>query len=440
MTTTNAEIQAAPDSAVRAAAPPKPRPRVEVVNDLPTWSHAARIGGSLTPEQVSSIIREADTGRMARLIDLANEARQKDSHLQGILETRENAVAALAWDLVLPPKAKRKEKQAHALCNEVLKRLLPALVPHHNGSVYPGYAVSEQVWAKDGRFLVPAYTKPIAARRFVYQGSRLLWHDAGSSDAPRDLRDYPGQFIVSRPRVNGDVPCREGLVRPLMWAALFRNWTTADWLKLAEIAWKPWRTGSYDKDASQEDIDNLQAVLAAMTANGIAVYPASTSLKIEWPSSGGGQQTGTHQALFNAMAAEMSKTVLGQTLTTEQGNVGTQALGKVHDGVRKDKRTGDARFIERDVMRDMIAWVVLWNFGPGVRLPKLVFDTGDGVDFKAFGESLKSYRDAGMRVPAKWARATAGIPEPVKDEEILGETPAKADASEESDEDLEGAA
>ena len=68
---------------------------VEMVATPSLYYQHTRIGGSLTPEDVSNILRTADTGYMWRLADLANESRQKDCHLQSILGTREMAIAGM---------------------------------------------------------------------------------------------------------------------------------------------------------------------------------------------------------------------------------------------------------------------------------------------------------------------------------------------------------
>ena len=86
--------------------------RGKVIPDLALWSQATRIGGGLSPRDVSTIIRKADTGDMARLMDLANESRQKDCHLQSVLATNEESIAGLPWQLVPPAAALLKEKKA----------------------------------------------------------------------------------------------------------------------------------------------------------------------------------------------------------------------------------------------------------------------------------------------------------------------------------------
>ena len=396
-----------------------------VIPDLSLWLQFQRIGGALSPQQVSAIIREADTGFMHRLMDLANDARQKDCHLQSVLATSEEAIAGLDWRLELPKNAKRKERKASEKIEQILRDSghMPKLFAHHAGARFYSYAVTETSWKRDGDMLVPESFEHHAPRRFGYRidTGRFVWRDinAGMPLEGVDLADYPSRFIQSHPRVNGDVPVREGLVRVLMWAALFRNWTLADWLKLGEIAWKPWRKGKYKKGSDQEDIDNLTAILEGMASSGVCTHSEDTEIEVDWPANSGQSQ---HGALFDKMGAEMSKAVLGQTLTTEQGKVGSQALGNVQNEVRKDLREATARYVAADVTRDLIAPMTSMNFGPGIRPARLVFLTDDAMDLVALSTAVEKLAspNVGLRIPSKWVRDKAGIPEPTDAEECIG--------------------
>lgn len=411
-----------------AAATKAAKPKVtgsRVIGDQPTWQQLRQSSGGLTPVAVSARLAEADMGRMGPLCDLANALRQKDGHLQGILETRETAVQRLEWELELPKKPTKREKKAASFVEDAIGKALGCVVAQCSSSPYFGYAVTETIWRKSNGYLVPECFKPVEHRRFQYSGSTLVWQDQAGATGGVDIRaTYPGQFIISRPRVNGDVPCREGLMRVLVWAALFRNWTLTDWLRLGEIAWRPWRVGKYDRDdfAQPEDIDGLVTVLDSMSTSGVAVIPNTVSLDIEWPQ-GATNGKGPHYEMFSVLGREMSKSVLGQTETTEASTSSGYAQSKTMDGVRKDKVDSDASFIAEDISRDLISWLVFLNFGANVRAPALRFVTEDAVDLKAFSESVGGLSKAGLRIPAKWARDKAGIPHPVEGEEIIAAAP-----------------
>lgn len=414
----------------RAPSAAKARPGAVVIEDLPLSLQMQRIGGSLTPAQLSAILREADTGKICRLMDLANESRQKDTHLHSVVQTRELAVAGLPWQIAPPPNASRKEKKAAAQADEALRESadVDLLIAHLAGASYPGLAVSETVWGKSDGVLYPAAFLRLQARRFEYdmRSGRLLWADPGQPAV--DIRqDFPVKFIVHQPRITGDIPCREGLVRVLTWAALFRNWTLGDWVRLGELAWKPWRLGTYEKSASQEDIDNLEAALRSLSTNGTAVLSDGTKISVEG-SKNGGSSTGksTHHELFSVIGAEMSKAALGQTLSTEQGERGSQSLGKVQERVRYDILEADAKSASAAMTRDVVQPMTWLNHGTGVRPGRFVLITDDAADLKSFGEGLQAVKGAGLRrIPADWARDRAGIPEAKEGEETLDDADEK---------------
>jgi phage gp29-like protein len=406
----------------RAAAPKR---GTAVVPALSLWQQFTRIGGGLTPSQVSTILREADSGDMRRLMDLANESRQKDGHLHGCLEQSEQAIAGLQWQLTPPADAKAKEKKAAEWIESKLRENadLFRLISHLAGSFYYGYGVAEIIWAKgdEGR-LLPARFELIDARRFGFRqdDGRFVWRDEGMSFDGVDLREeFPGKFIISRPRVTGDVPCREGLARLLVWAALFRNWTITDWLRLGEIAWKPWRIGKYRKDASKEDIAGLIDVLEGMSANGVARIPETVDVDVKWAPNGTTKPM--HEVLYETIAREMSKAVIGSTETIQASSSSGYGQAKVHNEVRKDLREARAKQIATDITRDLIEVMIEINFGPSVRAPRFEFITQDPVDLKAFSEGMKNLREAGLKIPQAWVRDEAGIPEPKDDEECLGD-------------------
>ena len=411
----------------RASLPKKqPEPQGSALPDLSVWDQFQRIGGSLTPSQVSNIIRNADTGDCRSLIDLGNEMRQKDGHLHSVLSTREMALLGLKWELVFPgqdPKSKKGRRQRRFVeaalrgCHGFRR-----MIAHQTSAIFYGFAVSEILWLVVGGKMLPAKIICHAPRRFCFrrEDGELCWRDSGMGD-PVDFRAAnPEKFIVSQPRVNGDVPCREGLLRVLMWPALFRNWTLSDWLKLAELAWKPWRIGRFDKaTASTEDIAALKAIVAGMSSSGAAVHPKSVEIEMMLPTgTAGSSGKSDHAGLYSVMGGEMSKAVIGQTLTTEQGSVGSRALGTVHNDVRKDILESDAEWLAEVLTEQFITPLVRKNFGPTAPVPQLRFITTEAADVGTYAKAIVELSKV-LRMPAQWVRDQLGIPEPKPDDELV---------------------
>lgn len=397
-----------------------------VIPDLALWNQSARIGGGITPARISVIVRMADNGEMRQLMDLANECRQRDSHLQAVLATSEESIASRPWQLIAPEgeKERAKDEKARLWCERMLRACpnFPRLLGHLAGAVFYGYSVSETIWKKVDGKLVPIDFRNLAHRRFGFriQDGTFVWRDPGMGQEGVDFRaDYPHKFIVAQPRVNGDIPNREGLSRALIWMSVFRNWVIADWLKTAETSWKPWRIGVYAKNGnSTEDKDDLEAVMRRLTTDGSAVIPNTCGIDVNWPG-GTATMAKTHAEFVNVLGMEMSKAVLGQTETTQSSASSGYAQAKVHDDVRKDLLESRARMLSNDITRDLIASMILLNFGPDTAVPRFEFVTQDPVDLKAFGEALQALVGVGLPVPVKWALNEAGIPEREEDEPIL---------------------
>lgn len=401
--------------------------KASVVPDLALWNQATRIGGGLTPVRVSNIIRQADSGNMDQIQDLAHECRQRDPHMQAVLATSEESIAGLPWQIVPPDNARAKDRRAAEWCQAVLsnnphvQRLIGSLA----GAVYHSYAVNEILWEKVDGKLVPGRFAPIAHRRFGFRLSdgAFVWRDNGMGSDGIDFRaEHPYKFIVSQPRVTGDMPNREGLMRQLIWMSVFRNWVIGDWLKTAESSWKPWRIASYDKAGTHnEDREGAEDVMRQLTTEGAAVIPSTMKVDIMWPTGTGGARS-THGEFANVLAQEMSKAVLGQTETTQASSSSGYAQAKVHDVVRKDLREARARQIAADITRDLIWPMVALNFD-GVVPGRFEFITQDSINLKEFSEAIATLTDAGLVIPQKWVRDQAGIPEPDDDEDVLGGTP-----------------
>ena len=426
-----------------------------VVQALSLWEQFNRQSGNQTPASVSQIILEADGGNPSRLVDLSNDLRQKDGHLHATLSTRENALSALP--LTIDPFLERgmrdpsdRDAEVAGFVQDAFEgaagngqdiRSLYDLVPHLNGAVYHGYSNAETAWMRDGRWLLPEGFRLIDQRRFAFRSSdsRLVFKGSAVASAYSDgidlMADFPGQFLQHQPRINGDVPCREGLSHLLVWPATFRNWDIVDWLRLAELAWKPWRIGRLKGHAGKEDRDRLVYVLERLTNAGIAVIGENTDVELVWPGQEGGSRTGsTHKELADWLGAEMSKAVLGQTLTTEQGSVGSYSLGKVHDQVRKDIRDQDAKAVAATLRRDLVRPLVLLNYGPNVPLPNVTFQTEDSADLNEFADAITKFKAAGLKIPLWYVQDVSGIPAPQDDDEVLGDS----DEEDEVDVDMTG--
>ncbi|ECB7405025.1 DUF935 domain-containing protein, partial [Salmonella enterica subsp. enterica serovar Java] len=120
----------------------------------------------------------------------------------------------------------------------------------------------------------------------------------------------------------------------------------------------------------------------------------------------------------------MSKAILGGTLTTQaDGKTSTNALGEIHNEVRHDLMSSDARQME-GMFRNLIQMMLAVNgYGdiPLHRQPRLVFDTRERVDLDRFSNAVAVLvNGVGMEtIPVAWVHKKGGIPVPQGNEPVL---------------------
>ena len=96
----------------------------------------------------------------------------------------------------------------------------------------------------------------------------------------------------------------------------------------------PFREVTYD-DYDDATRVKLEQQLQDWGGFSYLLHPKGSELKLHESSSGSGSTV--FKELHDTCDAAISKTILGNTLTTEQGNKGTQALGTVHQDAENEK-------------------------------------------------------------------------------------------------------
>ncbi|WP_018668997.1 phage portal protein family protein [Bacteroides gallinarum] len=132
---------------------------------------------------------------------------------------------------------------------------------------------------------------------------------------------------------------------------IYKRGTIGDWAELAEIFGRPVRKYTYDA----ADPEARNATLEAATAQGgatVFLCPDGTTLEFVEPGNLSGSSS-MYSSLVDRYNAEMSKAVLGNTLTTEASETGTQALGTVHNKVEQEIIEQDALSILNLLNYDM---------------------------------------------------------------------------------------
>src|SRR6266481_3644387 len=407
----------------------------------------------LTPEKLSRILREAEFGDPYLYLELAEEMEEKDLHYLAVLGTRKNAVAQL--DVVVRAVSSAAEDQrAAAMVREMIcdgPIQLDSVLFDVLDAVGKGFSATEIMWDTTGREWFPAQLKWRDPRWFAFDwisGEEILVRTLKGetipveSDAQKRLPTHfggdgmhatmnpgigiqpmtaplaPYKFITHFAKAKAGLPIRGGLARAAGWAYLFKNYVLKDWVTFTEVFGQPLRVGKYHPGASEQDKQALLQAVSNIGTDAAAIIPES--MLIEFTEA---HQTGSaelYERFCAYLDAQVSKAVLGQTLTTEMPRSGgSHAAAQVHDKVRRDILNADAKRLAATLARDLIKPIVDLNAGPQQRYPRLQFALPDDTHTKVFADTIAELADRGLRIGQKTVLERLGVPEPASDEALL---------------------
>jgi phage gp29-like protein len=218
----------------------------------------------------------------------------------------------------------------------------------------------------------------------------------------------PYKFVTHFAKAKAGLPIRGGLARAAGWAYLFKNYVLKDWVTFTEVFGQPLRVGKYHPGASEKDKQALLQAVSNIGTDAAAIIPES--MLIEFTEA---HQTGSaelYERFCAYLDAQVSKAVLGQTLTTEMPRSGgSHAAAQVHDAVRRDILNADAKRLAATLARDLVRPIVDLNMGPQVRYPKIQLGLPDDGDVKVFAEIVAMLADRGLRISQKTILDKLGI-------------------------------
>lgn len=127
------------------------------------------------------------------------------------------------------------------------------------------------------------------------------------------------------------------------------------WSEYCEIFGMPLRVGKTNT-RSNDDLDRIESQLQRMGSAAYAVLQAGET--VEFIESTKGDAYNVYNQLVERCNSEISKLILGQTLTSDTGKSGTRAQGEVHERVGDAITRADLMFIEH-VVNDKLLPVLI---------------------------------------------------------------------------------
>lgn len=280
-----------------------------------------------------SAIRAAenvDFSRRYKLYDLYSDILM-DTHLTCVIEKRKNAV--LCSNIEFQVNGKPDETVNEQIRSPWFNKLIGDIIDAR----FWGFSLCQ--FYKEGEWV----DYDLVPRKHVDPIKKLiLRHQTDVTGLPWDK--YTDLLFIGSPSDLGL------LAKAAPWVIYKRN-TTGDWSQFSEIFGMPIQEYIYDSD----DEESRQRAMedAANTGSLAQFFHAKDT---EFKLTEAGNKTGSadvYERLCERCNNEISKLVLGNTLTTESSENGTQALGTVHKKVEDKVAQADKNYVLNVLNYDM---------------------------------------------------------------------------------------
>lgn len=331
------------------------------------------------------------------------ELEARDAHLGGCLRTRRSALAAAEMRVV--------DTDDSLLSRTIGQFVRDALSSSTGlrGSINQmldafgkGWSLAEVQWQIDpttGQTTI-ASLQARRQERFALDTQNRLWlidEATNSQNSPRtlapDLCPHPCNAAVFAPNpqlmpdrkfvrfINEPTPATPygtPLTARAGWLSWYKLHNLESWNEHNTRFGNPMTVVRPAPGSSDNDIARIkQAMADAAGDSSTIMIDAQHDLELVNPGSATSAGS-SYRELADWCNDEISKIILGQTLTSGEGRrTGSRALGSVHERVLNSYHAADALSFGEQLTAQIARWLTDFNFGTNVPAPRIVFETRD---------------------------------------------------------------
>ena len=378
----------------------------------------------ITPSKLKQILEDAENGDIQAQHQLFMDIEEQDSSIAANMMTRKRSVLTLDWRIVEPRNATPAEEKLQAEIDELFYQYpnLEDLFVDLMDAVGHGFSALEIQWAQvNGKWVAKGF-KPCPQSWFKLdkEDSLLLRTPANQMGEP--LR--PFGWVVHRHKSRSTQLARDGLYRTLAWLYMYKHYSVRDFAEFLELYGMPIRIGKYGAGATNAEKRTLLRALAEIGHNAAGIMPESMQIELHnVANAGAASGNNPFLQMVDWCEKSIARLILGQTLTSgADGKSSTNALGNVHNEVRRDLMISDAKQIAQTITQQIILPYLQINVDPNIaphRVPYFEFDTKEYEDLSVFADAIPKLTGIGVQISESWVRDKLGIPEPQEGELIL---------------------
>ena len=377
-----------------------------------------QVAPGMNPDRLGRILRSANEGELDELLVLAEEMEERDLHYYSLLQTRKLAVTGAPVRVEGP-----EDGAAEEIIKAVQEQIVDApwfrpMLLDFQDALGKGFSVLKPNWVTGPKQWSYSGWEFVDPRCFTFDRDtqrEIRLRDQQSQEG----RPLPAGLVVHYPHLRSSVPARCGLARLAVVTWMFKTFTINDWVTFAEVYGMPLRIAKYDPETtSPQDRAALKRVLANIGHDAAAIIPMGVEIEADALDSRAGGSGDVFLQLAEYFDKQMSKGILGQTMTADDGSSLAQA--EVHERTGNKIFQADAHVLSNTVTDGVVRPFVQLNYGEKAPKIRLILDLEPAEDLEAFTKGALPWVQAGLKTSAKAMRERLGLPEPEGKEDELG--------------------
>lgn len=376
----------------------------------------------ITPSKLKSILEDAENGDITAQHELFMDIEEQDSAIGANIQTRKRAILTLDWRIAEPRNATPAEEKLQTEIDELFYQYpnLENLLMDMMDAVGHGFSAIEIEWKLENGKYIPHNFIPRPQSWFKLDKYDNLLLKTPTNPMGEPLRQFG--WVVHSHKSRSVQLARMGLFRTLAWLYMFKHYSVRDFAEFLELYGMPIRIGKYGAGATNEEKRTLLRALAQIGHNAAGIMPDSMTVELH----NAANTTATNNPFLQMTdwcEKSIARLILGQTLTSgADGKSSTNALGNVHNEVRRDLLVSDAKQVAQTITQQIILPYLQINVDPNIalhRVPYFEFDTKKYDDLSTFADAIPKLVSIGVQIPEKWTRDKLGIPEAQDGEVVL---------------------
>ena len=339
-----------------------------------------------------------------------------DPHVFACTQSRKAGVLSLDWEI---NRGLDKDQNAEDVENLLKKIDIQKLMSDILDATQFGYQPLEIMWKRDK-------SGHIMPERIVAKPPEWFCFDDDNNLKFRTKENYYGEivpnkkFLLAQNNPTYNNPYGDRTLSRVFWNVTFKKGGLKFWVVFTEKYGMPHLIGKHPRGSTKEETNSLADMLEDMVQDAIAVIPDDSSIEIQEASKSSSAEI--YEKLIDKMNTEISKAILGQTLTTEIGSTGSYAASNTHMQVRQDIVDSDKKLVE-GVINQLIQWIYEINFA-NAEVPVFELYEPEDVDL-TLAQRDKILSDTGVKFTKEYFIKNYGLEEEDFDirEEIIPVSP-----------------